>query len=97
MNHQRVDRALIIAALTGTLFSITVGADAVEMPSAGDQIQSGQAPARVRRSITICELLRFNFDVKAKLYNQVSEPVTRDSYRADIQDIERLMNEAACK
>jgi hypothetical protein len=70
---------------------------AFEMSSLQRASQTEQTAIRVRRSITICELLRFNFDVKAKLYNTTSEPIARESYRADIQDIESLMKESACK
>jgi len=59
--------------------------------------QAEQVGAPVRRSITICELLRFNFDVKAKLYNMTSEPIARKAYRADMQDFENLMKESTCK
>jgi hypothetical protein len=97
MNYQYVARSLIILTLAVSAFGTSNRAYALEMPLAVNQTQAEPATAPIRRNITICELLRFNFDVKAKLYNQVSEPVARESYRADIRDIERLMNEAACK
>jgi len=85
--------SLVIALVIGQLPM----AHAFDSSGVQRQLQVEQDATPVRRSITICELLRFNFDVKAKLYNLTSEPIARESYRADIQDIENLMKESACK
>jgi hypothetical protein len=81
MTHRNIAQTLRTGSLLITLIGQSPMVYAFDLSNPERPAQAEHAAVRVRRSITICELLRFNFDVKAKLYNSASDPIARESYR----------------